>query len=178
MSGNIVKLAPGSEPAQKNADDAVPSLLTRTYTQADRERMASAKKQQSLPETFDQFGEMLGKLLMDEHLEVSKVRPFFWSMVEAYLDRFDIYPFDIVKALFSYLETREYPPQELEKLVAQLENLYLQQFGRPMPGTMGGSTRQQPVGPVPELPVLDDEMEALRQSLKYAGLVDEINNDY
>lgn len=39
-----------------------------------------------------QLGELVGRLLKDESLEVSKVRPFFWSLVEAYVDRFQLYP--------------------------------------------------------------------------------------
>ena len=39
-----------------------------------------------------QVGELAIELLNDKNLEVSKVRPFFWSLVEAYVDRFQLYP--------------------------------------------------------------------------------------
>jgi hypothetical protein len=103
-------------------------------------------------------------MLMDKDLEVSKVRPFFWTMVETYVDRFQVFPFDAIKALFSYLELRDYPEQQLRDLVRQLEEIYQKQYGAPMrdstPSAVSGEN-------------LDDEITALRDTLKYAAIVGE-----
>jgi hypothetical protein len=49
-----------------------------------------------------QLGELVIKLLNDKNLEVSKVRPFFWSLLETYADHFRLYPFIASKVLFKY----------------------------------------------------------------------------
>jgi len=84
------------------------------------------------PENIDQLLEAVHDLMMNQHLEVSKVRPFFWSMVEIYIDRFDVYPFDVVKALFYYLESADYPADEMRALVKKLEECYDHEHGEPM----------------------------------------------
>jgi len=73
---------------------------------------ALSKKLASLPGQFesqaDSDYEHLGlddlstisrNLLMDKSLEVSKVRAFFWSMIETYVERFLVYPFDEISEL-------------------------------------------------------------------------------
>jgi hypothetical protein len=131
----------------------------------DETKRSSAKAPYSPPENMDQLSAAVHHILMDKHLEVSKVRPFFWSMVEAYVDRFQIYPFDIVKALFSYLESSDYPPDLMRDLVTKLEECYDRQYGEPM----HKSTKL-----VCEGDCLDHEVKELRESLKYAALVDEL----
>ena len=118
-----------------------------------------------MPKDLDQLAEIVITQLNDKNLEVSKVRPFFWSLVEAYVDRFQLYPFDVSKALFSHLELNDYPKDEVEKLVAQLESQYEQVHGRPLrkPGELGKRKG-----------ALDDENRHLRDSLKYAAMVDAI----
>lgn len=133
--------------------------------QVDETKQSSAKASFSPPENMDQLSVAVHHILMDEHLEVSKVRPFFWSMVEAYVDRFQIYPFDIVKALFSYLESNDYPPDLMREIVKKLEESYDGQYGEPM----HKSTQL-----VCEGDCLDHEVKELRASLKYAALVDEL----
>lgn len=75
------------------------------------------------PQNFDQLALSAHKLLNDEHLEVSKIRPFFWSLVETYVDRFQVYPFDVSKALFGYLELEACPEDEVQALIGKLEQL-------------------------------------------------------
>ena len=118
-----------------------------------------------VPKDLDQLAEIVITQLNDKNLEVSKVRPFFWSLVEAYVDRFQLYPFDVSKVLFSYLELNDYPRDVVEKLVAQLESQYEQVHRRPLrkPGELG--ERKD---------ALDDENRHLRDSLKYAAMVDVI----
>lgn len=117
-----------------------------------------------LPTDLDQLGEIIIQLLNDKNLEVSKVRPFFWSLVEAYVDRFQLYPFDVNKVLFSYLELNEYPKESIEELVKQLESQYEKAHGRPL----RKSTRL-----VDQKDALDDEIRRLRDSIKYAAMVPE-----
>ena len=105
---------------------------------------------------------------MDENLEVSKVRPFFWTLVEAYVERFQVFPFDAAKALFSYLELHNYPEEQMRDLVKQLETLYEKQHGRPM-----RESEQQPVTEDTRAQTLDDEINELRETLKYAAIVGE-----
>ena len=121
--------------------------------------------QKKIPKDLVLLAEFVIAQLNDKNLQVSKVRPFFWSLVEAYVDRFQAYPFDISKVLFSYLELNDYPKDQVEKLVAQLESQYEQVHGRPLrkPGEHG--ERQG---------VLDDDNRHLRDSLKYAAMVDGI----
>jgi hypothetical protein len=116
-------------------------------------------------ENVDQLSDAVHDLLISKHLELSKVQPFFWSMVEDYIDRFETYPFDIVKALFYYLESADYPAEEMREIVKKLEDCYLQQHGE----SMHKSTKL--VCPVDGLA---DEMKELRESIKYASLVGEL----
>ncbi len=120
------------------------------------------------PENVDQLIEAVHDLLMNQHLEVSKVRPFFWSMVETYIDRFDVYPFDVVKALFYYLESSDYPADEMRALVKKLEECYDHEYGEPM----HKSTKL-----VCSDDGLDGEIKELRESIKYASMVGELEEE-
>jgi hypothetical protein len=121
----------------------------------------------SLPlDNLDQLSAAARELLMDKNLEVSKVRPFFWSMVETYVDRFHVFPFDVNRALFSYLESRDFPPDQMKQLVRKLEECYEQQHGEPMHNNSQLANENE---------CLDEEIKALRDSLKYAGLVGELD---
>jgi len=111
-----------------------------------------------------QLGELASQLLNDKNLEVSKVRPFFWSLVETYVDRFDLYPFDINKALFSHLELNDYPEETVSQLIKQLESRFQKTHGRPL-------HRSTQLLCQPD--ALDDEIKELRDSLKYAAMVAE-----
>lgn len=117
-------------------------------------------------ESLDQLGEQVRELLINRNLEVSKVRPFFWSMVETYVDRFQTYPFDVVKALFSYLELRDYPEVEIKSLVQQLESLTTQPRQH--------ASRKKP-RTVTELDGLDPAIRDFQDSLKYAAMVGDNN---
>jgi hypothetical protein len=118
---------------------------------------------------LDELSKITRDMLMDKNLEVSKVRPFFWTMVETYVDRFQVFPFDAIKALFSYLELREYPEQQLRDLMQQLEEIYQKQHG--------DSMRELEPSPSPASDEnLDDEIKALRETLKYAAIVGERND--
>ena len=130
------------------------------FSRAHRARMHGHGKS-----SIDELKEIAREILMDEDLEVSKVRPFFWSMVEAYLDRFHQYPFDMVKAMICYLELRECPERQLEELMGQINDLYKKQYGKAMP---------EPEKPLPQTgDTIYDEIRELRETLKHAALVGE-----
>ena len=111
-----------------------------------------------------QLGELVIKLFNDKNLEVSKVRPFFWSLVETYVDRFQLYPFDASKALFSQLELNDYPEESIQQLVEQLESQFEKSHGRPLRKSPQRLAKQT---------ALDDEIQELRDTLKYAAMVTE-----
>jgi len=116
------------------------------------------------PESIDELAIVVRDALNDRYLEVSKVRPFFWSMVETYSDRFKSYPFNTYKALFSDLELRDYPAEEMEMIVARLEQAYEKKYGKPM-------NRKKEVPS--EYDSIDEEIQDLKDSLCYASLVSE-----
>ena len=118
--------------------------------------------------SLDDLSKISRNKLMDKNLEVSKVRPFFWTLVEAYVERFQVFPFDAGKALFSCLELHEYPEEQLRDLVKQLEKLYKKQYGRPM-----RESEQQIITEDTRAQTLDDEINELRETLKYAAIVGE-----
>ncbi len=115
-------------------------------------------------DSLDQLGERVRTLLRDDPIEVSKVRPFFWSLVETYVDRFQTYPFDVSRALLNYLELRDYPREEIQQLIPQLQTLLLKQHGE---------CAINPLTNVAADVSLDDELRELRDCLKYAAMVGE-----
>ncbi len=121
------------------------------------------------PDELTQLGERAVELLKDKDLKVGKVKPFFWSMVEAYVDRFQYYPFDIFRALISYFELRDYPEDEVRKLVEKLESQFEEAHGRPLRKPLPQQSARQGSG-------LDDEIKELRDSLRYAAMVAESDN--
>lgn len=113
------------------------------------------------------LGEYMRVALNDEDLKVGEVHSFFWSMVETYVDRFQQYPFDINKALISYLELQEYPEEMVRQLVDQLEAQFEVIHGRPL---------REPTTQKSKSDALDEEINQLRGSLKYAAMVAEGND--
>lgn len=113
---------------------------------------------------LEQLGQLVSKALNDESLKVGEVHAFFWSMIETYVDRFQTYPFDINKALISFLEMKDYPEETVRELIGQLESQFEQIHGRPL---------RKPEQLVSKLDALDDEIKQLRDSLKYAAMVAE-----
>jgi len=128
------------------------------------DKFGQSRGDRSPPENLTQLGERAIRLLNDDNLEVSKVRPFFWSLVEAYVDRFQRYPFDASKALFNHLELNAYPEETVLQLVEQLESQFEKSHGRPLRKSTQLLSRNDS---------LDNEISALRASLKYAVMVAE-----
>ena len=128
--------------------------------------------------SLDDLSKITRDMLMDKDLEVSKVRPFFWTLVEAYVDRFQVFPFDVIKALFSYLELQDYPQDEMRELVKKLEKVYKKQHGTAMrePESRPGPEPRPDTGKN-DGRSLDDEISELRETLKYAAIVGERLDD-
>lgn len=173
MISSLFRRASLNEVAKENnKNDAQevlkPHVQIDASMQVDELHKSSSRAPLTSAKNLDQLAIAARELLMDKNLEVSKVRPFFWSMVEAYLDRFNIYPFDVVKALFSYIESEDYSADELQQLVKKLEEYYAQQYGEPM----HKSTQL-----VSSDDSLDDEIKELRESIKYASLVGELEEE-
>ena len=118
----------------------------------------------SSPENLTELGELAIQFLNNKNLEVSKVRPFFWSLVETYVDRFSVYPFDAKKALFNDLELNDYPEETVIELLKQLETGFEKSHGY----SLRKSTKL-----LSKRDSLDAEIKDLRDSLKYAALVPE-----
>ena len=129
------------------------------------DKFGRSRKFTTAPSNLDQLGELAIDMLNEKNLEVSKVRPFFWMMVETYVDRFQQYPFDASKALFSYLELADFPEDEIRKLVEQLETQYEKSHGRPLRKSTQLLSQQG---------LLDDDIKSLRDSIKFAAMVPEI----
>jgi hypothetical protein len=182
-----------------SSDVAVPETEPDDSIQADsnQDEPSPAVEPQPLPETetyvtrqkdctLDELGEITRRTLADENLEVSKVKPFIWSVIEAYTDRFQAFPFDARKALFNYLELDERPGTELIELVKRIEVLYEKQQGEPMRKPESSIKESEP--PVAALKtektdmptheqLLDEELKELRETLKYAAMVGERLDD-
>jgi hypothetical protein len=169
MISGLFKLAFVKRAAEENnkndANDAL-KLHAQIDTPHSVDEVTESTAKFSTPlENVDQLSSAVHDLLISKHLELSKVQPFFWSMVEDYIDRFQSYPFDVVKALFYYLEATDYPADEIRELVKKLEDCYVQQHGE----SMHKSTKL-----VCAVDGLAEEMKELRESIKYASLVGEL----
>ena len=130
------------------------------------DKFRGSRDKAARPDELTQLGERAVELLKDKDLKVGKVKPFFWSMVEAYVDRFQYYPFDIYRALISYFELRNYPEEEVLKLVEKLESQFEEAHGRPL-------RKPLPLQSTHQGGDLDDEIKELRDSLRYAAMVSE-----
>jgi hypothetical protein len=128
------------------------------------DKFSQSRDRTSTPTDLTQLGALAIRILNDKNLEVSKVRPFFWSLVETYVDRFHLSPFDVNKDLFSHLELNDYPEEEVLQLVMQLESRFEKVHGRQL--RKSKSLFSQPGS-------LDKEIKELRDSLKYAAMVAE-----
>ena len=110
------------------------------------------------------LGESVIAALNDKDLKVSEVRPFFWSLVETYVDRFQHYPFDVDKAVISHLELNDYPEDAVRELVNKVEEQFEVIHNRPL---------RKSVRLVSQLDALDEDVKQLRDTLKYAAIVAE-----
>lgn len=140
-----------------------PQLKNEVITSIQKHRHAHAGNKGVAPKDLDELIQLARKMLMDEQLEVSKVKPLFWSMVETYVDRFQVFPFDVVKTLHSYLELIECSSEEMHAVVKTIEEMHVSRYGKAM---------KQTTKLLAEKDTLEDEIKNLRDSLKYASMVD------
>ena len=125
------------------------------------------------PKNLDELTQLARTMLREEPLEVSKVRPLFWSMVETYVDRFQVFPFDATKAVFSYLELKDYPADEMQKLIMQLQQMYIEKHGE-------NSKQRLPANRVSQHFAADDEItdeDSMKDTLLFAARLAELETD-
>jgi len=172
LIGSLSRFSSNEDEAQdannENSDDVMAKALSKKLASlSDHAESQTDSYSDYKHLSLDDLSTVSRNVLLDKNLEVSKVRSFFWNMVEIYVDRFQVFPFDAVKALFSYLELHDYPEEQLRDLAEQLEKRYKKQYGRsmrepdPLPASSGSSQ------------LLDDEISELRETLKYAAIVGE-----
>lgn len=117
---------------------------------------------------LDELSIISRNMLMDQDLDVRSVRPFFQATVDAYVERFQEFPFDPVSALFRHLEMREFREQQWRDLVCWIEERYQKQHGR-----LVRESEQQHDDSMDGVQLLDDEVSELRERLKYAAIAGE-----
>lgn len=144
-----------------------PQLKDEVITSIEKHRRTRADDDSSPPKNLDELMQLARTMLMEEHLEVSKVRPLFWSMIETYVDRFHTFPFDIVKALHCHLELIDCSSEEMHAMVKNIEEVHVNRYGHPM---------KQSTKLISEKDTLEDEIKELRDSLKYASMVETIES--
>jgi len=172
LIGSLLRFSSNEDETQdannENSDDVMAKALSKKLASLSDQAESQTDSYSDYKHLgLDDLPKISRNILMDKNLEISKVRPFFWTMVEDYVDRFQVFPFDAIKALFSYLELHEYPEEQLRNLVEQLEKRYKKQYGRSM-----RESDQLPAGSEPGQ-LLDDEISELRETLKYAAIVGE-----
>ena len=142
-----------------------PQLNDEVITSIEKHRRTRVDNDTASPKNLDELTQLARTMLMQEHLEVSKVRPLFWSMIETYVDRFHTFPFDIVKALHCHLELIDCSSEDMHAIVKNIEEVHMNRYGHPM---------KQATQMLSEKETLEEEIKALRDSLKYASLVESI----
>jgi len=177
LIGDLLRFSSNNDEVQdtgsNNSDDLMPKAHSKklaSLTDPSERQAVSYSDHQHL--SLDDLSKISRSMLMDKNLEVSRVRPFFCTMVETYVDRFQVFPFDAIEALFSHLKLHDYPEQQMRDLVKQIEKLYKKQYGRPLRGP-----EQPPARYELSSEMLDDEINELRETLKYAAIVGERLDD-
>lgn len=172
LTGSLLRFSSNEDEAQganiENSDDLMAKALsTKLASLSDRAESQADSYSDYKYLSLDELSKISRNVLMDKNLEVSKVVPFFWNMIGIYIDRFQVIPFDAVKALFSYLELHDYPDKRLHGLVDQLEKRCKKQYGMSM------RESDQLAASNESVQLLDDEISELRETLKYAAIVGE-----
>ena len=144
-----------------------PQLKNEVITSIEKHLRTRADNQCAPPKNLDELTQLARTMLMEEQLDVSKVRPLFWSMIETYVDRFHTFPFDIVKALHCHLELIDCSSEDMHAIVKNIEEVHMKRYAHPM---------KQSTRLLSEKETLEDEIKELRDSLKYASMVDSIES--
>ena len=172
LIGSLTRFSSNEDGAQdaniENSDDVMAKAISKKLASLSGQLENQADSYYDYKHlSLDDLSTISINLLMDKNLETSKVNAFFWSMIETYVDRFQVFPFDVIKALFSYLELHQYPEDQLSDLVEQLEKRYKKHYGRSLreSGQLSASSEHGQL--------LDDEISELRETLKYAAIVGE-----
>ena len=155
------------KPQLKN--EVLASIVNHRYEYQD----SRSEKKNTPPKNLDELTQLARTMLMEEPLEVSKVRPLFWSMVETHVDRFQVFPFDVTKALFSYLELKDYPADRMQKLITQLQEMYIEKHGE-------SSKQDLPSDRIAKNFAVDDERsdeDSMKDTLLFAAKLAELETD-
>ena len=177
LIGSLLRFSSDKDGAHDDDNSSSDDLMPRTLSEqlasisdrtAEHDRPQIGHNNRGL----DEVAETLRSVLMDENLKISEVSAFFGTMVETCVDRFQVFPIDVVRVLFDYLELRDYPEEELRDLVKRLEKLYKKQHGRSLRKSERRSVYEPEAGRT-----LDEETSQLRETLKYAAIVGERLDD-
>lgn len=122
--------------------------------------------------SFDELAAMACGRVRDVNLDAGDIGPLLRNMVEAYVDRFQAFPFDVVDTLFADLALRDFPEETMRGLVERLEQRYQEQYSVSL-----RKSGNPPVGNAADQPTLDDEISQLRDTLKYAAIAGERLDD-
>ena len=104
LIGRLTRVSSSEDEAQdaniENSDDVMAKALSKKLASLSGQLESQADSYSDYEHLgLDDLSTISRNLLMDKNLEVSKVRAFSWSMIETYVERFQVYPFDEISEL-------------------------------------------------------------------------------
>ena len=104
LIGRLTRVSSNEDEAQdaniENSDDVMVKALSKKLASLSGQLESQADSYSDYEHLgLDDLSTISRNLLMDKNLEVSKVRVFSWSMIETYVERFQVYPFDEISEL-------------------------------------------------------------------------------
>lgn len=149
--------------ATNKKDDTILMILKTGRQSTDSTDLASDATPASKalgPGSFDDLLRAVRELLMDPRLDLSVVTPLIYSLLETFIDDFQQYPYDQVSKLLARLEQEAYPAHGLRELISRIEEAY-------------GQNHNEAIHDTPHELATNDDFEGLRQSVRYAAMVAE-----
>ncbi len=155
------------------SDDAMPNALSSMVASLNKLAVdrGDAQTDRDGP-GLDELAATLRARLLDVSVDADEAGSFLRHLIEVYVDRFQAFPFDGFEALFRCLELQQASREQMHDLVERLERLYEARYGAAMPGSLKPSR-----GEAARQPTLDQEISQLRETLKYAAIAGERQND-
>lgn len=104
LTGNLTRVSSNEDEAQdaniENSDGVMAKALSKKLASLSGQLESQADSYSDYEHLgLDDLSAVSRNVLMDKNLEVSKVRAFSWSMIETYVERFQVYPFDEISEL-------------------------------------------------------------------------------
>ena len=104
LTGSLLRFSSNEDETQdaniENSDDVMAKALSKKLASLSGQLESQADSYSDYEHLgLDNLSTISRNLLMDKNLEVSKVRAFSWSMIETYVERFQVYPFDEISEL-------------------------------------------------------------------------------